>query len=299
MLELISPGLIALSGRILANAALSPLFKGLSRHYGSVAITAVFGLFGSIALLPVVLFLAWREPGLITGLPPALPWAAMSSISFTGGLIAFMWALRRGDINLLVPLTSLSFIFLYVWELATGVTHFSFGALAGILLVMLGVSMLNLSPGIGLKQALNPLEIIRRPGAGGALLYALCLAACRMFDNTGVSLAEPLPYALAGDIMVTSLAFAILAFRRKLPEASLIIRQSPGMAISASIVGITSYVLLLVCFAYFRPSQIEPTSQISVMLAVLAGTILYREPLYLRIPASLLVCAGAVLVILN
>ncbi len=299
MQVLLIPGLAFLAARIIANAVLSPMFKGLSRRYGSVAITAVFGLFGSLALLPVVGWMTWHDPTLLSGIPAALPWSILSSISFTGGLIAFMWALRRGDINLLVPLTSLSFIFLYLYEICAGLTHFSFGALGGMVLVILGVSMLNLSPGISPGQALNPLEIMRRPGASGALLYGFCLAACRVFDSTGVRLTEPLPYALVGDVFVTTLAFGVLALRGRLAQSSMIIRESPLLGVGASLIGITGYVLLLICFGYFRPSQIEPTSQISVMLAVLIGTIWFREPLYLRIPASLLVCVGAVLVILN
>ncbi|MCB1219887.1 MAG: hypothetical protein H7A35_09910 [Planctomycetales bacterium] len=299
MEHLANPGLAALAGRILGNSVVSVLFKTLSRGHGSVAITAVFGLVGSIALSPFVLWMAWQNPSLITGLQPALPWLVLSSIFFTSGLIMFMWALRQGDINLLIPLTSLSFIFLYAMELATGSNHFSWLALSGILLVMLGLVMLNLSPGISLATALNPLAVIRRPGAAGALAYAFMLACCRMFDSRGVALSEPLPYALAGDVMVTVLAFLVLAVRRKLDEPGRILRESPLPAISASILGIGSYILLLVCFSYFHPSQIEPTSQISVMLAVLIGTIHFREPLHLRIPASLLICGGAVLVILS
>lgn len=299
ILALLGPGLAFLAARILAMAVLNPLFKALSLRYGSVASTAVFGLFGSIALVPVVGWMVWRDASVLDGLGSALPFSLLSSTSFTIGLIAFMWALRRGDVNLLVPLTSLSFIFLYAYELASGVTHFSFGALAGILLVMLGVSMLNLSPEVSVSKALNPLEIIRRRGAPGALAFAVCLAACRVFDSHGVKLADPLPYALVGDAFVTTLAFGVLAFQGRFAESRQIIRESPVLAVGASLVGITSYVLLLVCFQYFRPSQIEPTSQISVMLAVLIGTIWFREPLYLRIPASLLICAGAVLVIIN
>ncbi|MCB1187837.1 EamA family transporter [bacterium] len=298
-LALLSAGLAFLAARIIAIALVNPLFKLLSRSYGSVAITAVFGLFGSLALVPVVGWMVWRNPAVLDGLPAAIPWSFLSSISFTGGLIAFMWALRRGDINLLVPLTSLSFIFLYLYELAVHITQFAWGALGGILLVMVGLSMLNLSPGVSVAKALNPLAVIRRPGAPGALLYGFCLAACRVFDSTGVQLAEPLPYALVGDAMVTTLAFLVLAIRGKLPESSQIIREQPLLGIGASLLGITGYVLLLICFEYFRPSQIEPTSQISVMLAVLIGTVWFREPLHLRIPASLLICGGAVLVIIS
>src|SRR5690606_4330552 len=196
------------------------------------------------------------------GLPAAIPWSILSSISFTAGLIAFMWALRRGDINLLVPLTSLSFIFLYLYELAVHATQFSWAALGGILLVMVGLSVLNLSPGVSIAQALNPLLVVQRPGAPGALLYGFCLAACRVFGSTGVQFAEPLPYALVGDAFVTTLAFIVLALRGRLPESAQIIRERPLLGIGASLIGITGYVLLLVCFGYFRPSQIEPTSQI-------------------------------------
>ncbi|MCB1216476.1 hypothetical protein KDL44_03745 [bacterium] len=299
MEQLAAPGLIALAGRILGNSVVSVLFKTLSRSHGSVAITAVFGLIGSLALIPVVLILALRNPAILNGLPPALPWLALSSIFFTVGLITFMWALRQGDINLLIPLTSLSFIFLYAMELATGSNHFSWLALAGILLVMLGLIMLNLSPGLSLATALNPLAVVRRPGAAGALAYAFLLACCRMFDSRGVALSEPLPYALAGDLMVTVLAFGVLAFRHRLREPMQIIRESPLPAFSASILGIGSYILLLVCFGYFHPSQIEPTSQISVIIAVLIGTIHFREPLHLRIPGGILICLGAVAVILS
>lgn len=296
--ELVHSGAGLLALRVLLLAATFPLIKALNRNQSSLAATALFVLFGGVCILPSALAQVAYHPQL---LDHALQWidnATVSALIFASGMVFFMWSMGRGEVSVLAPLTSLSLVFIYVFDLIAGNVTIGWIAPVGILLVMGGLTLLNLEPGTSLRRALNPLSVFYQPGAVGAIYYALAIATTRVVDSRVADFAPPLLYAANSNLVVGAVCLALLAIRRRGDQLVKLWTARRWIAVTVGIVGILNYVVLLVCYDYFAPSVIEPISQLGIVIATLLGVWLYREPLYWRWLAAILVCSGATLVML-
>jgi len=293
-----STGYLILTLRVLLLAASFPLIKALNRNQSSIASTALFVLIGGAFILPLAGVLIAGDPSVLAAVPQWIGSSMLSALIFTSGMILFMWALGRGEVSLLAPLTSLTFIILYVFDLLAGNVGFCWCAPAGIALVTAGVLLLNMQPGVNLWQALNPLGVLRQPGALGAIYYAFAIAGTRMVDSRVADVAQPLLYATSSNIVVGLVCIGLLLARRRTARLAQLWRERRWIAIATGLVGVFGYVALLSCFDYFAPSVIEPFSQLAIVITTLAGAWIYREKLHWRWLAAILVCGGAALVML-
>jgi len=298
MLSGIALGWLALAGRALTIGVSAPLLKKLNAGQSALVVTAVFTLFGSLfALLPAGYSLA-RDPSQLAGISGWAIYPFAGSIAFTIGMVSFNRALRVGDVSLLAPLTALTFVFVYILDLAVGNTSITVTAVAGILVVTAGMALLNLRPGTPLSKSLLPLAVLRQPGAWGAVVFAAGLAIARVVDNAGMRYTNALVYAAVAHLMVFALCLALVLLRRQLRQLLQLTRLRAPLAMVIAANGLLGYLLLLTAYRWFAPSTIEPVSQLGIVLAVLAGAWYYREPLHLRWLAALLVVAGAALVVI-
>jgi drug/metabolite transporter (DMT)-like permease len=291
-------GYLILALRVLLLAASFPLIKALNRGQSSIAATALFVLVGGALVIPLAAVMISTDPSLLAELPQWIDNSLLSSVIFTSGMILFMWALGRGDVSLLAPLTSLTFIILYVFDLLAGSVGFCWCAPAGIVLVTGGVTLLNLQPGVNIWQALSPMTVLRHPGALGAIYYAFAIAGTRMVDSRVADIAPPLLYATSSNFIVGVLCIGLLLVRRRTGRFAQLWRERRWIAIATGCVGIFGYITLLSCFDYFAPSVIEPFSQLAIVITTLAGAWIYKEKLHWRWLAAILVCGGAALVML-
>jgi len=291
-------GYLILALRVLLLAASFPLMKALNRNQSSIAATALFVLVGGACILPLASLQIASDLTALARIGEWIDNSLLSATVFASGMIFFMWALGRGEISLLAPLTSLTLVFIYIFDLVAGNVSLSWQAPAGILLVMAGITLLNLTPGTHLAQALNPLGILYQPGALGAVYFALAIATTRVIDSRVASFAPPLLYAANSNLVVGAVCIVLLLVRRRVDCLARLWNERLWIAVGAGVVGILSYVVLLVCYDYFAPSLIEPVSQLGVVAATLLGAWLYREPLYWRWLAAIFVGGGAALVML-
>ena len=66
-----------------------------------------------------------------------------------------------------------------------------------------------------------------------------------------------------------------------------------------SLSGAAAYVLLLVAMDYFNPNVIEPVAQVSVLISVWLGAVMFKEKISKRWLAALLVVAGALILLMG
>lgn len=289
---------LILALRVVLLAVSFPLIKAINRNQSSIAATALFVLVGGACILPSAFAQIVYDPRVLDQLPQWIDNSLLSATIFASGMVFFMWSLGRGEISLLAPLTSLTLVFIYVFDLFAGNVGLSWQAPAGIVLAIGGLTLLNLQPGTNWLQTLNPAAVLYQPGALGAIYFALAIAATRVVDSRVAGIAPPLLYAANSNLVVGAICLILLLIRGRGDSLARLWNERRWIAIGAGVVGILSYVVLLVCYDYFAPSVIEPVSQLGIVIATLLGAWVYREPLYWRWLAAILVCGGATLVML-
>lgn len=282
--------------RVITLAVVAPMLKSLNRGQNHAAATLGFCLLGAIYLLPIVGYQAMTTPGYFVGIEHWIDNSLITAFAFAGGMVLFMWALKRGDVNQLTPLLALTMVFIYLFDLARSVVSLSWGPIAGIGLVLVSIPLLNYDRKTPLLEVIHPLGIAKQPGAVGALAYALALAVTRIVDSDVAGAAPTLLYAFFGNAFVVMFCFAMLLATRNLDKIGQLWRERKSMLLWFSILGIINYVVLLYLYNYFAPSVIEPVCQLSIVIAVFLGTWIYKEPLHLRWLAAILIIAGASIV---
>ena len=291
------PGWLILAMRVLTLSAVNPLLKAINRGRSPVIVNSVFCLLSIILISPIAAWQAWDVPGYLDGVHAWLPFALLSGVIFASGFMLLGRALGRGDVNLLTPLMALLFIFVYVEDVALGQRALGILPIAGIALVMIGVSLLNLRPGLPWLTALSPAFLLRQPGAWETILFALAISFTRQIDSSAAGAAPPVLYAIIANLPVVVLGLGITAWRKQFARAREQLSGIWRLMWIASAVGIANYLLLLLCFDYFTPSVVEPASQIAMVLTVFYGVLFFKEPLHQRWLGAFVIFAGSYLVI--
>ena len=290
-------GFLALLGRTVGLGLERPLIKLLGRDRNSIAATTVYFGFGELLLVPLILWQWLADPAYAGDIARWLPYALLAGVIYAISFHVYVHGMSIGEVSLLAPLYSTMFIWLYAMDIIFGQARFGLIPLAGIAAVTLGVIFLNIEPGRPLLQVLNPLNVIRQPGAPGMLIYSFGLALGRMVDKGAAEMAPPVLYAFISNAPCVLAGIVILAWQGKAGKLAALGRERFWIAVIGSFAGMYAYVLMLIALDYFNPSTVEPVTQLSVLLAVGLGAWWFREPLRARWAAALLVILGAVLLL--
>jgi transporter family protein len=290
-------GYLALLGRTIGLGLERPLVKALGHGRDSVAATTVYFGIGELLLVPVIVWQWIKHPGYAANMGEWLGYALIAGAIYAVCFNVYVWGLSVGEVSLLSPLYATMFIWLYAMDVLFGGAQFGLLPLAGILAVTLGIAALNIVPGRSLGEVLNPLNVIRQPGAWGMLVYAFGLALGRMVDKQAAEIAPPVLYAFIDNAPCVLAGIAFLAWRRRASSLIVLARERFWIAVIGPFAGMYAYVLMLVALDYFDPSIVEPVTQLSVLLAVGLGAWWFREPLHARWLAALLVIAGAAMLL--
>jgi len=290
-------GLLALLGRTVGLGLERPLIKMLGRDRNSVAATTVYFGTGEILLLPLIAWQWLSDPTYASGIGQWLPVALLAGVIYTISFQVYVHALSIGEVSLLAPLYSTMFIWLYAMDIIFGDAKFGLLPMLGIAAVTLGVIFLNIEPGRSIPEILNPLNVIRQPGAIPMLIYSFGLALGRMVDKSAAAAAPPVLYAFIANAPCVIFGIIYLAWMGKADKLVSLGRERFWIAVIGSFAGMYAYVLMLVALDYYNPSTVEPVTQLSVLIAVGLGAWWFKEPLRARWLAALLVVIGAVLLL--
>jgi drug/metabolite transporter (DMT)-like permease len=250
-----------------------------------------------------------------------LPYVGLSGTIFAGSFLLFNWALKHGDVSLISPLTSLTAVFVYLYELLLGASRFNAQAAGGILLCVIGAVVLNLKTrkdgfprpprdevreqqdgGNGSPPVLDvQSNLPRRPSPAfsifAVVLFSATIAATRLLDKHAALSAPQLAYAVLGNIPLLVLGSLILWRRGMLGEPLRIMRERFGLGMATAISGDAGYLLLLMALVSLRASVVEPVSLLSTLIGVGIGVWRYKEPLHYRWLGALLLIGGAGMVV--
>ena len=256
---------------------------------------------------PLVVAWAWRLLAVPFLLPPILLsapvmpqpgfWPALA----VGGLlnvitaVLYMHALRASDISLCVPLITFTPLFLLVTSpLIVGENAGPWGAI-GVALIVSGAYLLNINKNrTGLLAPLKALWHER--GARLMLLVALIWSLTANIDKIGVNNSSPLLWAVSINAAIALGLLPLIVVRRaRSPIGPLPWRLLAAIGLCG---GLTTLCQMLAISLTLVPYVIA-VKRLSILLTVLAGALLLREPgLRQRLPAAALMLAGVVVLTL-
>lgn len=274
-------GIWALAGRIVLLGFERVVVKQLGRQRGSVEATLLFFGLGALFLVPFAPDALRRAPALVPVLPTGLIYAV--------GFVLYVRALSRGQVSLVAPLASFNVVFLALLAVPLAGEQIDAARGAGLVLMFLGTALLE----GGRDLARGWRRVWSHPGARDMVVSALLIAAGRVVDKRFSVDLPPLSYAWAIYTVISLVLLGYLAVGGRVAAAGSLLRERPVPAVVAGLINAYAYVLLLAAIRTINVSVAEPASNLSMLLAVLLGGWVYREPVARRLPAAVIMALAA------
>ncbi|MBL8055968.1 MAG: EamA family transporter [Anaerolineales bacterium] len=241
---------------------------------------------GGVLFLPVAL---WRwQP-----IAPAV-WAimAISAVFEAGYFLSIARAYQDGDLSIVYPLArGTAPVLLLVWSSTFLSERLTWGGVAGVVTIALGLYVINL-PRLGAWRA--PLAALRRPGPRWALLAGLCISLYTAVDRVGIRFLDPFLYTYLALwltlLFITPVVVGELGWRRLGRE----LRASSWRSALSGMTTLLAYAIVLYVMHSGAPAGYTgATREVSVVFGVLIGVFVLKEP------GTVPRLAGAVLVALG
>lgn len=228
-------------------------------------------LWGGVVFLPVLIF-NWQPLS-----PAAVGVMALSAIFEALYFYAMARAYDTGELSTVYPLArGTAPVLLLVWSRVWLRESPTPGGALGVVTIAIGLYLINLPrPGAWIE----PLRAFARPGPRWALLAGLCISLYTAVDRVGITLLDPLLYTcLALWItwgLMTPLTLREVGWLRIREE----LRRTRWSSVIAGATTLTAYALVLYAIRNGTPtSYAGATREVSVVLGVIAGVVLLKEP---------------------
>lgn len=249
----------------------------------------------SLLLLPLAVFLYWREPIVYPG------WWFVLATSFLHFLYFFFLGrgYTRADLSLVYPISrGLGPALVPILGALILKENVTPPAIAGIIAVILGIYTVYWWG--QLRQVLrDPFRLVRDAGGRYALLTGLTIASYSVLDKVGVSYVNPFlyMYLLAAG---SALFFAPYVLRMHSTKTAIAEGQKHLRSIiAAGLLMFGGYGSILLALQFTRVSYVFPARSVGIVMGVILGAIVLREPFGKgRIIGSGLIVLGLVLIAL-
>ncbi len=247
----------------------------------------------SVLLLPLFAFLIWKYQILYPGwwfifgtVVLHVLYFAFLGRSYVRTDLSLAYPIARGMGPAMVPIIGA----LLLKEVITP------PAIIGIICVIIGIFTVYWW-GHFIEILHDPFKIFRESGARYALLTGLVIAAYSVWDKVGVSYVYPFLYMY---FLVLGSALFLTPYIWWFHGISTIrieIRKKIRSIILSGILMFLAYGLILFAFQFSRVSYIAPAREVGIVIGVVYGTLLLREPFGRgRAIGSCLIIAGLVLI---
>jgi len=247
----------------------------------------------SVLLFPLGVALLWLNPVGFPGL-----WFVLATI----GLHVFYFnllarAYDQGDLSLVYPVAR-GMGPMLVPILAVILLNETVGPLAiiGIAAIICGIYTISLWGNF--KQLLrSPLLLLRSAGMRYALLTGLTIAVYSIVDKKGVSHVQPLLYMYFLTIGTAIILAPYILGSKGLEAVKTEWRANYWYITAAGLLTFIAYGLVLTAFSLSRVSYVAPAREVGIVIGVLMGIILLKEPFGKgRLFGSILIVSGLALI---
>jgi uncharacterized membrane protein len=246
------------------------------------------------AVLPLI---EWSE------IPaPVWRWLALTSVAHAYYFYWMSLAYEHGDLTLVYPIARSTPAFLPLLAVPLLGESISAGGALGIAVVVGGMWLVHLGPGLGWQDFTSPAARYAYLTLAATVVYSLADKGA-MTGLAAAPWSSPVPRAIACFVLIScghALLFAPLALRRRrFRQVVSAARTELGAATAAWAASFLGYGLILKAFETAPASYVVAVRQTSVVFAILLGLLQLREqPGRPRIIGALLTVAGVALIAL-
>ena len=249
----------------------------------------------SILLIPLGVILFLREPFTTIGLLFIFGTVILHILyyillarGYASADLSLVYPIARGMAPILVPI-------LGIFVLNERVSSIG---LIGILIIILGIGIVYWWGRI--KEIIRePLQFLREPGLRYAVGTGIIIAIYSIWDKVGVSHINPVMYMYSMTLGTAISMFPIILRLHGMPSIQAEWNLNKARILGAGAFDFLSYVLILTALTFSPISYIAPAREIGIVLAVLLGSLLLKEPFGKgRILGSLMIILGVSLVAL-
>jgi len=249
-----------------------------------LAVTVVVYLPVVAALFPVIPARGWLL--IVVSAVPQAAYFVFMSRAYDAGDLSLAYPLARGSAPLFIALWAA----LFLGE------RLALLGLAGVLVIILGLWLLNLPKDGRLGSTMRALA---EPAARSAVLAALAISAYTTIDKVGVQYVPPLPYFYLVSILILAIYSAYLVVTGQVQRLAICWRAEWRGLIPSGIAMTLCYVLVLRAMQLSLVSYVGSVREISVVFGAVLGAAFMKERYGLpRAAASILVVAGVLLIAL-
>lgn len=267
------------------------LVKFVPSEIESLLLTWIWLFFTIITLVPFFL---------MGGIPqtPALFWGLilLRAIFDPIAIFLFTYSLRQSEVSKVIPLLTISPVIAAVSSVFINNEVPSLIGWLGLGLVLIGVYLLNLKPGLRLLQ---PFLELGNKGSlamlGAALIWGLQVS----FFKLGITISSVSYFTFVGTLAVF-IAFSLAIFGKyQLQLPSIFTKQNLiKLAAVGFLDGITVYFRMLALVTGFA-GYVSALNRTSILYSSLLAGQLLGEKIWQRLPAILICLLGAVLIALS
>ena len=255
-----------------------------------------FSVSAALLLAPLGIILFLRNP-----ISPPGYWLALgSSVMQIFYLVLLGRAYTRGDLSLVYPIArGTGPMLVPILAVLTLGERIQWPAIVGIALVVAGIY--TLSWWGHLRQIMSqPLRFFRESGIIYALLTGCTVTVYSLIDKRGVQYVQPFLYMY---ILVVGTSIGLMPYIFRNYRFSQIKSAWHGNLWTIPAAGLLSYLAyatILTAFSLSQVSYIVPAREVSIVVGVLAGVLLLKEPFGIgRILGSSLIVLGLILIALS
>ena len=205
---------------------------------------------------------------------------------YAQGDLSVVYPIARGFGPMLVPILAV----LLIRETV------ALPAILGIAAIVVGIYIISWTGELQ-RFLLRPWNIMRNTGARYAVLTGLTIAMYAIIDKRGVSHIQPFLY-----LYLMSLGSAVLLFpyiRRKwgIQAMGLTWRSIRTSIVLAGLLAFLAYGLVLTAFSLSRVSYVAPAREVGIVVGVLMGVLILKEPFgRVRLAGSSVIVLGLILI---
>jgi uncharacterized membrane protein len=204
-------------------------------------------------------------------------------------------AYDRGDLSLIYPIARSAPIFVLVAAILFLGESLSLPGILGILIVVFGAYIIGF-PTFSLTHFVRPIRLLKDRSYQLAWLTALIISLYSVNDKLGVRYVHPFLYLYLVH-MLTCILFSPYVLIRKKASLFQELRGKKSLIILGGIMIPSSYLLILYAMTVGNVSYIVAVRQLSIVFAVLLGSLLLKEGHgWVRFLASLCIFSGVLLI---
>ena len=228
----------------------------------------------TVLLAPLGVVLFWVNPVGFPGLWFVLAtiglhvfYFSLLSRGYAHGDLSLVYPVARGMGPMLVPLLAVIFLDETIKPLAIG----------GIAAIIGGIY--TISWWGNFHQVLrSPLLFLRSTGLRYAVLTGLTIAAYSIVDKEGVGHIQPILYMYLLGLGTAVMLMPYILVRKGFAAVKEEWRVNPVPIIVAGLLTFAAYGLVLTAFSLSRVSYVAPTREVGIVIGVLMGVYLLKEP---------------------